>query len=41
MKNLEELTQDEMLETTGGCWLCATFICIGIAYIIGKVTDKI
>ncbi|MDR1717356.1 MAG: class IIb bacteriocin, lactobin A/cerein 7B family [Prevotella sp.] len=41
MENLRELTQKELVETSGGCWLCAVAICAGIAYAVGKILDLI
>lgn len=37
MKDLQELTQKELVETSGGCWLCIVAICAGIAYILNEV----
>ncbi|MFV0328887.1 MAG: class IIb bacteriocin, lactobin A/cerein 7B family [Dysgonomonas sp.] len=39
MKDLQELTQKELVETTGGCWLCIVAICAGVGYVVGKMHD--
>lgn len=39
MKDLKELTQKELVETSGGCWFCIAVIAAGIGYITGKVMD--